>query len=122
MTRDQGGVEQQETAHVEFSGGIRRTLGRKCRLDMDMESYCLKAASLVNSLISNNSIFAFLLEEIKVKMKEHSSSITHIRRTTNIASDYMANLVEPNVELLYGWALDQKASLTLSGEIVIPKL
>ena len=56
-----------------------------------MESDCLQAASLVNSLISNNSIFAFLLEEIKVKMEERSSSITNIRLTTNIASDYMEN-------------------------------
>ena len=60
-------------------------------LPIDIESDCLQGVSMVQSKESNRSKYAPIVLEIKEYMKERNSCITHIRRSQNIASHYMAN-------------------------------
>ena len=46
---------------------------------------------MVQSAITNGSKFAFLVKEIKDNLEERGSCITHIRRSQNLASHFMAN-------------------------------
>ena len=60
-------------------------------LPIQVESDCLEAIKMVQSAVTNRSKFAFLVKEIKDNLEERGSCITHIRRSQNLASHFMAN-------------------------------
>lgn len=51
----------------------------------------LEAVMMVKSRDGNRSKYAFLIDDIKRSLEERNSCITHIRRSQNNASHFMAN-------------------------------
>lgn len=73
---------------------------------IDIECDNLEAVNMVRSGDTNRSKYAFLIREIKDSMFEHTSCITHIRRSCNSSSHiFYQTLVGPNAVLPSG--LDQ---------------
>ena len=58
---------------------------------IDIESDSLEAVTMVKSDQSNMSKYSFFIREIEICMGERDTCITHIRRSANNASHFMAN-------------------------------
>uniref|UniRef100_A0A8R7UYI7 RNase H type-1 domain-containing protein n=1 Tax=Triticum urartu TaxID=4572 RepID=A0A8R7UYI7_TRIUA len=64
-------------------------------LPIDVESDSLQAVNMVQSAETNRSKYAFMIKEIKNLLIERNSCITHIVRSKNNASHFLANFGRP---------------------------
>ena len=60
-------------------------------MPVDVESDNLEAVKMILTRDMNRSKYAFLIEEIKASLIERNSCITHVVRSKNNASHFLAN-------------------------------
>ena len=71
-------------------------------MPVDVELDNLEAVKMILTRDMNRSKYAFLIEEIKASLIERNSCISHVVRSKNNASHFLANFGRSHAELLCG--------------------
>ena len=90
-----------ETELCALSEGITLSM-QWSNLTLQVETDCLEAICMVTSEKQDRSRFVFLVQEIKQKLLERKTHITHVRHSQNKVSHFWQILVDYIVVPPYG--------------------